>query len=92
MKTRLEMYSKFTVKCGGVWCRCYESVLYRFCKKNGYSVYKTQTVYEKRYCWGYTFNTYQIVNENGKIVYQSTNFTEIMRKFKYLTEFPNNEI
>ncbi|MBR6533518.1 MAG: hypothetical protein IKT44_03745 [Clostridia bacterium] len=92
MKTRLEMYSKFTVKSGGAWCRFYESVLYRLCKKNGYSVYKTQTAYENNLCMGYISAVYQIFNANKKIVYQSENFAETMREFKYLTEFPNNEI
>ena len=77
MKTRLEMYSKFTVKRGGAWCRFYESVLYRLCKKNGYSVYKTQTVYKNSLCAGYIAAVYQIFNANKKIVYQSENYTEI---------------
>lgn len=91
MRTKLEMYSKMTMKRGGVWYRLDESVLYRLDKKNGYSVYKIQTKYTKIDCRGYTSFVYQIFNADGKIVYQSTNFTETMREFGYLTEFLKGE-
>lgn len=84
MSTRLEMYTKMTIKRGGVW--------YRLDKKNGYSVYKTQDKYTERNYTGYTTPVYQIFNADGERVFASSSFTETMMKFKYLTEFLYNEI
>ena len=84
MRSELDIYAEMTLKRGGVW--------YRLDEKNGYSVYKTQDKYTERNYTGYTAPVYQIYNTDGERAFASTNFTETMMKFRYLTEFLHNEI
>lgn len=92
MSTRLEMYTKMTIKRGGVFYMPVESVLYKIDEKNGYSVYKSVSKFNKCKCTVYNSPVYQIYNVERKIVFTSKSFTETMREFKYLTEFLYNEI
>lgn len=92
MSTKLEMYTKITIKRGDVFYMPAESVLYKIDEKNGYSVYKSVSKFNKCKCTVYNLPVYQIYNTERKIVFASKSFTETMRKFKHLTEFLYNEI
>lgn len=92
MSTKLEMFSKMTIKRGDSFHMSVDSVWYKIDEKNGFSVYKTVNKFHKYKRIVYDFPVYQIYNADGKRVFASTSFTETTRKFKYLTEFLYNEI
>lgn len=92
MSTRLETFTKMTIKRGGNFHMHADSVWYKIDEKNGYSVYKTVNKFHKRKRIVYNLPVYQIYNTDGKRVFTSESFTETMRKFKYLTEFLYSEI
>lgn len=92
MSTKLEMFTKMTIKHGDSFHMFADSVWYKIDEKNGYFVYKTVNKLKKCKCIIYDFPLYQIYNADGKRVFESTSFTETMRKFKYLTGFLYNEI
>lgn len=86
MSTKLEMFTKMTIKRGGSFQMSADSVWYKINEKNGYSVYKTVNKFNKCKCIIYDFPLYQIYNADGKRVFASTSFTETMEKFNHLTE------
>lgn len=86
MSTRLEMFTKMTIKRGGSFHMSADSVWYKIDEKNGYSVYKTVNKFHKYKRIVYNLPVYQIYNADGKRIFASTSFTETMEKFRHITE------
>lgn len=86
MSTKLEMFTKMTIKRGGSFHMSADSVWYKINENNGYSVYKTVNKFHKCKHIVYNLPVYQIYNADGKRIFASTSFTETIEKFNHLTK------